>query len=334
MPHSKDALFQDFIEEYLVPSLEHLRRFPKFIHLETVAGCNARCKMCSVDSWVRSKSAMSDALFAKLVDEIGAHSDWVEQVTLQLGGEPLLDKHLERRVQAVKLAGIKSVGFTTNASLLDERRARGLLEAGVDTIDFSIDGATAATFETIRRNLSFESVRNNVLRFLELRASLGKAVTVRVRMVIQELNAHEFDSFVEYWRAQLGPRDFVLGRLLNWWATWKQDLADAPGTLLRAEREAIALNALPCLAPFSTLNVLSDGRVPLCCLDYNADTLMGSVVEASLADVWRGSAFEGVRDRHLAQGRDSMAFCRDCQIFASGSGFDIPGTMEVAAVRV
>lgn len=326
MPHSMSADFEDFRAEYKVGSVEQLETFPKFVQIETVSGCNARCRMCSVHDWERSKAAMSEALFAGLLAELAAHRDWVEQVTLQLGGEPLLDRRLEERVAALKQAGIRSVAFTTNASLLDEARARRLIDAGVDAIDFSIDGASAETFEAIRVNLSYVAVRDNVLRFVALRDVSGRAVQVRVRMVIQQDNARELDAFVSYWRSRLGPDDYVLGRFLNWWAGWREDLAAVPGALLHEKPPSADFNSLPCLAPFSTLVVLSDGRVPLCCLDYNADTPMGSVVESGIAGVWRGEAFRKVRAEHLARGRVSMPFCRDCHIFGSDSGFDFRGT--------
>lgn len=326
MPHSMSADFEDFRTEYDVGGIERLETFPKFVQIETVSGCNARCRMCSVNDWARSKSVMSEALFAKLLVELAARRDWVEQVTLQLGGEPLLDRRLEDRVAALKQAGIRSVAFTTNASLLDEARSRRLLEVGVDAIDFSIDGASAETFEAIRANLSYAEVRDNVLRFVALRDAAGRAVQVRVRMVIQQDNAHELDDFVSYWRSQLGSDDYVIGRFLNWWVGWRDDLATVPGALLHQKPPSADINSLPCLAPFSTLVVLSDGRVPLCCLDYNADTPMGSVVESGIAGVWQGEAFRKVRAEHRARGRASMPFCRDCHIFASGSGFDFRGT--------
>lgn len=326
MPHSISADFKDFRAEYDVGTIERLETFPKFVQIETVSGCNARCRMCSVHDWTRSKSAMSEALFAKLLTELAAHCDWIEQVTLQLGGEPLLDRRLEEHVAALKQAGIRSVVFTTNASLLNETRSRRLLEAGIDAIDFSIDGVSAETFEAIRVNLTYAEVRDNVLRFVALRDASGRAVQVRVRMVIQQENAHELDTFVSYWRSRLGPNDYVIGRFLNWWAGWREDLAAVPGALLHEKTPSVDINPLPCLAPFSTLVILSDGRVPLCCLDYNADTPMGSVVESEIADVWQGEAFRKVRAEHLARGRASMPFCRDCHIFASGSGFDFHGT--------
>lgn len=326
MPHSISADFDDFREEYGVGSFERLESFPKFVQIETVSGCNARCRMCSVHDWKRTKSAMSDALFNKLVVELSMHRDWIEQVTLQMGGEPLLDRRLEDRVAALKRAGIRSVAFTTNASLLSEARAQRLLDAGLDMIDFSIDGASETTFEAIRVNLSYEEVRDNVLRFLALRDASYRQVQVRVRMVIQRENAHELDAFVAYWRSRLGPQDYVLGRFLNWWAGWREDLAAVPGALLHKKPPAAEVNPLPCLAPFSTLVILSDGRVPLCCLDYNADTPMGSAAESDIASVWRGEAFGRVRALHRTGGRAAMSFCHDCHIFATGSGFDFPGT--------
>ena len=192
MPHSKDARFEDFRDEYRVGPLEALNQFPKFIQLETISGCNAGCTMCSVASWSRGKAVMSDTLFTKIVEELASNAHWIEQVTVQLGGEPLLDKRLENRIASLKAAGMRSVTFTSNASTMTEARALSILGSGVDMVDFSIDGTTADTFEKIRINLSYEQVRDNVSRFIALRNEICSSVAVRVRMVIQEGNAREF----------------------------------------------------------------------------------------------------------------------------------------------
>ena len=273
---------------------------------------------------------MSETVFTKLLAELAARPGWVEQVTLQMGGEPLLDRRLEDRVATLKQAGIRSVALTTNASLLDEARSRRLLEAGIDSIEFSIDGASVETFEAIRVNLSYSEVHENVLRFVALRNAYGSSAKIRVRMVIQQDNAHEFDAYVNYWRSQLGAKDYVIGRFLNWWAGWRDDLAAVPSALLRQKPPSADINSLPCLAPFSTLVILSDGRVPLCCLDYNADTPMGSVFESGISGVWQGEAFRKVRAEHLARGRASMPFCRGCHIFVTDSGFDFCGTGQLS----
>jgi pyruvate-formate lyase-activating enzyme len=330
MPHSHDPRFKDFLNEYGVDSVESLGQFPKFIQIETISLCNARCTMCTINSWVRARNYMPDELFARLVKEIAAHSNWVEQVTLQLGGEPLLDRKLEQRARELKEAGVRSIAFTSNASLLTEERARSILACGVDIIDFSVDGASAETFDSIRLGLSYETVRDNILRFIALRDGAGSDIQIRVRMVVQPGNAGELDEFVAFWQPKLGRHDSVLGRFLNRWTTWHEDLAVIDGSHLRAKPALPTFDHLPCLSPFATLVVLVDGRVPLCCLDYNAETPMGTLETSSISEVWRGAAFEAVRSRHLKSGRKSMEVCHGCQIFVAKSGFDFDGGSEPA----
>jgi organic radical activating enzyme len=328
MPDEPGAEHREFARELGVQSLEELDRFPKYLQIETISGCNARCVMCSVESWTRTKAVMSDRLFGKIVDEVRGHSDWIERVIVQLDGEPLLDKRLENRIRAMKSAGMRKVSFATNGSLMTEARAASIIDAGVDSIDFSIDGATAETFEAIRIRLSFDTVRDNVLRFLELRDRMRPEIIVRVRMAIQPSNAQEFKSFVEFWRARLSPNDTVFGKPVQEWSTWERDVGHLDGLAIRTLPPNLDFNSLPCVSPFDSVVILSDGRVPLCCLDYNAETPMGDVNESSIAEVWNGEAFRRVRGLHLANGRRSMATCTDCHNYVPGINISHAGSRQ------
>lgn len=64
-------------------------------------------------------------------------------------GEPLLHPDLADWITEAKHAGCKA-GFLTNGSLLDEATASRMIQAGVDWIALSADGARAETFEGIR----------------------------------------------------------------------------------------------------------------------------------------------------------------------------------------
>jgi molybdenum cofactor biosynthesis enzyme MoaA len=62
------------------------------------------------------------------------------------GGEPLLRKELPEMVHLAKrVHGIEDVALTTNASLL-ARRLDGLIDAGLDRINVSLDAADAEAF--------------------------------------------------------------------------------------------------------------------------------------------------------------------------------------------
>jgi hypothetical protein len=62
-----------------------------------------------------------------------------------------------------------------------------------------------ATHEAIRHRTHFETIVQNVERFLALRderAASGRPATrVLVRMILQDSNRHEWDDYQAFWRA-------------------------------------------------------------------------------------------------------------------------------------
>jgi organic radical activating enzyme len=326
-----DTQHAGFLNELGVDCFDALARFPKHIQIETISGCNARCVMCSVDSWVRENPAMSQALFDRIVEELAPHSDWIERVIVQQDGEPLLDRTLEKKIAALKAVGIRHVSFATNGSLLNATRARSVIESGLDRIDFSIDGTTKEVFEGIRVNLSFSKVRDNVLQFLAIRDDLQAKLAVRVRMVIQRMNAHQFPDFVRFWQGVLSPQDLVFAKIEQCWSDWEKDLADVPGFEPTSNRPVLDFNRLPCISPFDSIVIFADGRVPLCCLDYNAACQMGDLAHATIADIWNGTAFKGVRQMHLEQGRRAMKSCVDCHNYVATARLEYPGLKNTCA---
>ncbi|MDA3967440.1 radical SAM protein [Helicobacter sp. WB40] len=136
--------------------------------LETSSNCTARCLMCGIDEWKRGGAIMKDELFFKIANEIILHKNDVTKVALFVGNEPLLDKSLAFKIKKFKDSNI-AVNFSTNASLLDFKKAKEILDSGLDAINFSIDSLDKKEYEKIRKNLIFERVMANVICFLKMR---------------------------------------------------------------------------------------------------------------------------------------------------------------------
>jgi len=68
---------------------------------------------------------------------------------------------LDQIVAAAARRGIE-VGFNTHGTLLTRERSTRLIDAGVDWIHVSLDGATADTYATIRRGGRLETVLANI----------------------------------------------------------------------------------------------------------------------------------------------------------------------------
>ncbi len=301
---------EERMKQYLVErirpgdSYASLLRFPSYFEIETIHACNARCIMCPGMDDSRPRGPMDSKLYTRLIEQISQHHDHVRRVSLFRDGEPLMDHGLEERVAEAKDAGIRCVSITSNMSLMTETRAVGLLEAGLNIIDMSIDGHSKDVFESIRRGLRFEKVRKNALQFIRLRDKIAPDCVIRIRMVLQDVNRHQWDEFHAFWTDVLGKRDTVLYHHLH---NWGGKLDDATQRRL----------TLPCVSLWSLLIVHVDGKtVPLC---TGNDMSAGSVKEMSLEDLWHAPIFEDIRRAHLQRERPVTKSCSNCLAWAPSS---------------
>ena len=286
-------------------SLSEALYFPMYYELETVRACNANCRMCTVSEWDKKRVYMDNKLFEKIVREMADYAHWIKSVCLSRNGEPLLDKTLPQKVRLLKDSGIKHVIFATNAELLDENKSESLLNSGLDEISFSIDGATKKTFEYIRRGLNFEKVVKNCLRLIEMRNKMNAKTRVRIRMVLQKENYNEEKDFKKFWLSKVAPSDMVYSKAMHNWGN----------QLVNYEKKNRNYLDIPCISPWSTLDVLSDGKVPLCGRDYNNKILMGDINSSTLKEIWQSGKYKSVRDIHSSGKRNDISLCIDCSVW-------------------
>ncbi len=290
-------------------SYQDLLSFPRFLEIETVNACNARCPMCTIDDWQRHTPTMKDDLFKRIADEVIDHRDEVKRVSLYRDGEPLLDKKLPDRVAMLKDGGVNATSISTNVSLLTPARSRALLEAGLDMIIMSIDSLEKDIFERIRVRLNFEEVLQNALDFIELRNKIRPQTRIYMRMIRQEGNEDEWPSYEAYWRPKLSDNDrLYYHNIFNW------------GGQLKGFNpiEKSFEPHLPCVALWSLLVIFGDGRVPLCNVDYNNVYPTGSVLENSIEELWRSKIMHERREQHLTGEKSCISLCENCNVWDEG----------------
>jgi len=285
---------------------EKALEFPRYFQVETISLCNARCRMCLTRNCQRERRVMSEEVFDQIVDELRGYAGHIVQAAVQAAGEPLLDKELERRIKQLKEVGIRYVVFATNGSLMSRERGRSVIATGVDEVTFSVDGAKRQTYERIRVGLNFAEVVNNIEGFIQVRDEMQAETIVRIRMTEQEGNRGELDEFVEFWNERLGPRDSAYGKVIHTWGN-SPELTELP-----AGYDYESLNEKACSSLWSSMVIFSDGRVPLCCCDYNGKYPLGRIGEQTIQEMWQGYMISRIRRQHLAQGRKALKMCRNC----------------------
>ena len=285
--------------------------FPKYFQIETGRLCNAHCPFCPADEWDKSTPFMSVELFDKIVDEISHYSDWITFVTVQRAGEPLMDKNIGRHIAELKAAGIKKVLLSTNASLLTEKKATEILEAGLDEIMLSIDSVDKEQYEKMRVGLKYETTIKNIENFFRLRDIINPEMLVRVRGVsffnlTDSDQRDEMERWESFWSLLRKPHDRIYMKQAHSWGNqveWEGNIPDY-GSIYH-----------PCILPWSTMHITAMGIVPLCGQDYDAHMNIGDINTQSIAEVWKNEKWTEIREKHQSGNRNDISMCRGCRLF-------------------
>ncbi|MBI4175712.1 MAG: SPASM domain-containing protein [Candidatus Aenigmarchaeota archaeon] len=275
--------------------------FPPGLLIETINTCNARCTMCPYPSMTRPKAFMDMDLYKRIVDQCVGHD--VKRFQLNATNEPLLDTMIFERIKYAKEKGIQGTRFFSNGSLLTEEKARALLESGLDEVIFSLDGITKEVYEKIRVNLNFDTVVGNITRFLEMRKAGGyRSPRVELHMTVSKNNIDEARNFADRFRKLA---DVVTTTTAHDWAG--QTGENNPLYVLNS-----AVPQTPCRRLWFDFNVLADGRVALCCLDYDGKVILGDVRKQTVAQVWNGPEYSRIRELHIRGEQSKQPLCNSC----------------------
>lgn len=267
-------------------------RLPEIVQIESTNICNAKCVFCPRDEMHRRQGIMSFDLFRKIVDECAELG--ITHIRVHNYGEPFVDRKLVEKVRYAKQQGIREVGMISNGSLITEPVARGMIDAGLDAINISVDASGREVFESTRIGLKYDKVIANIERLVRLRAESGKRRPKLILSFVRQNNSADEQAFIEHWRA-IADKIHITD-LHNWAGT------------LHTQSDV----NYPCYRPWLTFTVLWDGRVSLCCADFDGRTVLGDLNTQSIAEIWNAEPYRAVRRLHLESGGPDI--CRSCDL--------------------
>ena len=199
-------LFPKYIEKRLgtlrdkvLENKSNPKRRWRLLQVESAIACNLNCVMCP---WREiTKNSQNRGLMSPEVwQAIRPHLPQVRSIDFTGGGEPLLQPHLVDWIADAKEAGCET-GFLSNGLLLKKDLLERILEAGMDWICISMDGATAEMYEQIRVGSNFKRVCENVSNIAVMRH--GKIPKTMINFVLMDMNHHQVEEIVHL-AAKLG----------------------------------------------------------------------------------------------------------------------------------
>lgn len=271
---------------------------PGYLQIETVRTCNAACVMCPLETSKVPRTAMSDAVFCRLIEQIGSLTP-IPPVAMHGLNEPLMDKKIIQRIKQLKAAGVSTVSVVSNGSLMTREMAAELIEAGINDISFSIESIDKLTFEGIRIGLKLEDVIRGIVDFITVRNVAEKFLPVRLLFTYSEKNRQQYEQFRAYWLPILKPSmgDTISALPIHSFGKFEMYNND---------------NTKACYQLFTDMHIRADGTVSLCCIDVDAEYKLGNISENSIVDIYNGNQIRFDRHRHMIGDRHDMKICANC----------------------
>ena len=165
------------------------------IRMDTINLCNLRCKMCYYSSdYNRKKEEMDLSLFRKIAGEVFPKTRFLY---LSCATEPTMNRQFASFVRVAGEYEVPFISFCTNGQMLREDVIQACIESNISEIIFSIDGATAETYEEIRRGGKWGRLleKLDLLASMKSRAGVTKPVT-RINFTCMQSNIHELPAMV------------------------------------------------------------------------------------------------------------------------------------------
>lgn len=172
---------------------DNLNRNIDYIRISVTDRCNMRCIYCMPEEGIKQTSHKNILSFDEIVKICKSMVRLGITKVKITGGEPLVRKDIDLLISQIKkIDGIKSVTLTTNGLYLKEYLPK-LIDAGLDSVNISLDTLDEEKYRKITRKDSFKSVMQSLEEALKY-----KELSVKINCVpMNDTNKEEVKNIAE-----------------------------------------------------------------------------------------------------------------------------------------
>jgi len=291
---------------------------PFIVQVDVTNRCNLNCTMCS-----REHLKIGDISDSALPGIIKL-SENSRDLILFGYGEPLLSEVFH---ELCKKSTSGRISFTTNGLLLTKEMVQKIISESnrpIFNITFSIDAATEETYSSIRNNLKFDTVWNNLKNISEYKSQYNLSLPeLWINFVAMRRNIEELPGLVEI-AAKAGVSKINVFHMNVWDESYIEESLifypkltrqifntaqvkahelgiklDIPVEISENQKSnslKLSDTSIPkCYQPWSYCYIRNDALVQACC--YSEDHIMGDLSKQSFEEIWNDKPYRKLRAR-------------------------------------
>lgn len=293
---------------------------PKSVKIELTGKCNYRCSFCALRTReIQPKGNIDFELFKKITDEM--RKAGVEEIGLFYLGESFMSPEvLVSAVEWCKGLGFPYVFLTTNGSLANRQVVYEVMDAGLDSLKWSVNAADEEQFERVmgvKKSLFWTSLEN-LREARRIRDANGFKTGLYASSIMYDgEQGLKMQALLETHVLPYVDQHYFLplyGQMTHWNEDRTQDLGYKP-TAGNQGRLGALRDPLPCWSAFTEGHVTADGILTACCFDSDASFAMGDLNSTPFMEAWNSVSFQELRKAHLNKDVKGT-ICEGCLAYA------------------
>ena len=281
--------------------------FPREITLDINNRCNHKCYFCA-NPKIKQYNALDFKLAIKLMKE--AKENGSTDLALQATGEPFMDKRLPDFIKEGKKLKYEYIYINTNGALANPKRAQPVIDAGCDSIKFSINAHNKESFKKVHGYDDFEKVIENLKWIFKYRNENNIKMGIYVSTVKNSKTDFVAEEIEKVITANCDKFEF-------------REISNQGGSMMELnEKEKIQagniLGSLKkddvlfrCVYPFNRIVINPHGFVVACTADFHKQLEIGDTTKKTLLEIWNGEEYKYLRSKHLKNELEGI-YCNKC----------------------
>ncbi len=266
--------------------------FPRQIQVETSNICNHTCSFCAYTQMQRPKRHMDRDLFKRVVTE--AYTCGAREIGLFAGAEPLTCKWIDEYIRYCREIGYEYIYISSNGALADEDKFKRVLDAGLNSIKFSVNGGNREVYKQVHGRDDFDRVVANIKFVSAYRKNVLQSVYLGVSFVGMP---HTNATFEEL---KTVLSDYVDEIVYYEASNQSGHMPEFPDPPYR-----------DCHLPFNKAHISREGYLKACCNDYENLLAIEDLNEMPIMEAWHSERFQALRRRHIENKLDGTV-CGNC----------------------
>jgi len=308
--------FLAWLNQFILPSRPF--GFPVIAQVEPANFCNLSCPLCLTASETssRPKIVLAFDTFKRFIDEVG---DYLLLIILWSWGEPFLNPDIFKIIAYAKSKNI-IVHTSTNGNVrFDNDKANALVDSGLDSLVFGIDGATQEAYSKYRKGGNLRTALTNIKTIVSIkRRKDSDTPRLTMRFVVMQHNEKELplvkglaeELEVDFFAIKTVDMPPACGENL--------DAAFAPSNAqykrYEYEPQGFKKKEKPftCMRPWKRIILDALGEMIPCEYDYRNLHSYGTLNrEQSALSIWKGEKAAKFRKK-FNLGNNDFYLCKDC----------------------